>query len=564
MEALVHEVVYLIPTDIGLPARFSAFRSGQEDAIIDAATDERRAQIINMPTGGGKSVTGMGIASLLDARMIYVTASKGLQHQLGNDFASSGLVDIRGANNYRCVAVDRGGEHFGIAPPGTSCADAPCRVGLPCSMKPSQENFGARGCLYYDAVRKARGSKYVVTNYSYLMTANRYMEEDSLGRRDLLVLDEAHSAADELSDFMTTEVTNDELAEFSIGAPPIDDGQAAWADWAIINKGSLESFIDTRGSFDGAGSSRDIRTLRSARKLLSKLETIAEARAWRRGESGDPDVLVPGAASDWIAERTEDGGGAVFSPLWAHRYTEQYLFNRVPRIVLMSATILPRTTHYLGLEEGSYRWHEHKAHFHPERRPVYLLPTASMNKKAGPEVIRALVVKMDQIIRRRPGVNAIVHTHSYEVARQIAAISTHRVITHNRHDVREKVAQFKSRGGVIVSPSLGTGYDFPYRECELQIVMKMPFPYLGSAVIRARAKADKQYMNYLTALRLVQMSGRGMRAADDRCETFILDSNAVWFMAAAGKQGLIPGWFKAALKHITMIPQAPPRVLRAA
>lgn len=110
----------------------------------------------------------------------------------------------------------------------------------------------------------------------------------------------------------------------------------------------------------------------------------------------------------------------------------------------------------------------------------------------------------------------------------------------------------------MVSPSLETGYDFPYRECEFQIVAKVPFLDTRSEVMKARVAQDRQYSNYTTALRLVQMVGRGMRAEDDFCETFVVDDNIQWFMQAA--RAFLPRWFSAAYRRVTA---PPPPVGRA-
>lgn len=59
--------------------------------------------------------------------------------------------------------------------------------------------------------------------------------------------------------------------------------------------------------------------------------------------------------------------------------------------------------------------------------------------------------------------------------------------------------------------------------------------------MKARLANDKQYSNYMTALTLVQMTGRGMRSADDRCETIIVDDNIGWFVGQNANH--FPKWW---------------------
>jgi ATP-dependent DNA helicase DinG len=119
---------------------------------------------------------------------------------------------------------------------------------------------------------------------------------------------------------------------------------------------------------------------------------------------------------------------------------------------------------------------------------------------------------------------------------------------HASRDAQSVVDLFKRMRAprVLVSPSMETGWDFPYDECRYQIIAKVPFVDTRSAVIRARHKSDKKYLNYVVALTLIQMVGRGMRASDDWCETLIIDDNIRWFWAAARE--FFPAWFRAAYK----------------
>jgi alpha-galactosidase len=47
-----------------------------------------------------------------------------------------------------------------------------------------------------------------------------------------------------------------------------------------------------------------------------------------------------------------------------------------------------------------------------------------------------------------------------------------------------------------------------------------------------------------------------MRAADDRCETFIIDEGWMWFRGAA--RSFMPDWFREAIRYSDEVPPAPP------
>ena len=51
---------------------------------------------------------------------------------------------------------------------------------------------------------------------------------------------------------------------------------------------------------------------------------------------------------------------------------------------------------------------------------------------------------------------------------------------------------------------------------------------------------------------LVQASGRGMRAPDDYCETFIVDDSISWFLFKYKE--FAPEWFVNSYKKVRVIP----------
>ena len=78
---------------------------------------------------------------------------------------------------------------------------------------------------------------------------------------------------------------------------------------------------------------------------------------------------------------------------------------------------------------------------------------------------------------------------------------------------------------VIVAYSLEEGVDLPYDNISFQIIFKTPYPFLGDPQVRARKEADKDWYTIETIRKLVQIQGRGMRAEDDSCTNYVLDSS---------------------------------------
>jgi Rad3-related DNA helicase len=125
-----------------------------------------------------------------------------------------------------------------------------------------------------------------------------------------------------------------------------------------------------------------------------------------------------------------------------------------------------------------------------------------------------------------------------------------RIISHDGDNRNEALVQFKNSKLplIMLSPSMERGVDLPGDDCRFVILIKVPFPYLGDAQIKARlyqGKSGRRWYNAITARRLVQATGRGMRSADDYCDTYVLDANFARFYAE--NKSMFPAYWKQAV-----------------
>lgn len=92
------------------------------------------------------------------------------------------------------------------------------------------------------------------------------------------------------------------------------------------------------------------------------------------------------------------------------------------------------------------------------------------------------------------------------------------------------------------------GVDLPGDDCRVQIVCKVPYPYLGNRQIKERTRlpGGQSWYTTQTARTIVQMTGRGVRSADDHAVTYVLDRQfGRWFGDA---KKLLPKWWTDAVK----------------
>ena len=86
----------------------------------------------------------------------------------------------------------------------------------------------------------------------------------------------------------------------------------------------------------------------------------------------------------------------------------------------------------------------------------------------------------------------------------------------------------------------------------------MPFPDTRSAIMKARREEDKDYTMYIAMQELVQMAGRGMRAADDRHEVLLVDDQADWFLQKY--RHFAPEWFMDSYKRVRNVLSPPEKL----
>lgn len=501
------------PIAFGLPSKFGEWRPYQAEAVVSQTETKPRFLVQVCPTGFGKSIVYMTASQLTSGRTIILTSTKGLQSQLIQDFGSmEGVVDIRGRGNYPCRLNTKLNCDLGL-----------CVFGMKCSMR--EEG----GCFYFDQLQKAKHAKVVITNYSYWMSQNEY--SDGLGKFDLMILDEAHSAPDHVLGHV-----NVSFSKKSRENKVLDLGDSLPNDHTMWRLWAEEKLIDAKMNMESAKLGRKEKLYLQLKRLSEKLSRLTSID------------------KSWIWEDSQFS--ITLSPTWPAPFAETILFLGTPRVVLTSATVVSKTARLLGVRKEEMELEEYPHSFPIQNRPLIHLPTVRMNYRIGEMEHRLWTNKVDQIIRDRLGTKGIIHTISYARRNMVLERSrfAEHMLTHERKNTESVVRTFKRSEApcILVSPSMATGWDFPDDECRWQIIIKLPYPDLRGGIMKARSRQDKDYINYIVAQQLIQATGRGVRSSNDYCETFIIDNNITWFLK--GNKHLMVDWFSGAYRVNRTIP----------
>jgi Rad3-related DNA helicase len=266
-------------------------------------------------------------------------------------------------------------------------------------------------------------------------------------------------------------------------------------------------------------------------------------------------ILSSANPSDWVCEETERNEFN-FDPVRPARYAESTLLLQTPRIIIVSATLRPKTLFMLGIGKINYDFFEFESDFDPQRCPIYWIPTMRVDSRSGD--LGQLWARLDQIVAKRQDRKGVIHTISYARQKDVLAksrFSNKMLVNYPGIPATSMVELFRASdaGSILVSPSVATGYDFPGRDCEWQFLCKIPFPDGRTKINKARTQDDPEFGAYQAMQTMVQAFGRGMRSKEDQCECFIPDDHLQWFIPRF--RHLAPNSFYRLFRKVDVLPQ---------
>jgi ATP-dependent DNA helicase DinG len=489
-----------------MPQWFTALRPHQEVAIDEALWAFRqgvRMVLIDAPTGSGKTVIGEVVRQRLGVPALYVCHGLELQDQFVRDFNAPVL---KGRSNYPT-------ERFGWDVTADNCQGARCNL---CTSKTV--------CDYEQAKNAAIAGSPAVLNTTYYLT-----EANGPGRmrgRELVVIDEADTLESELMRWSEFRISRRAAQDLRLTIP------RKGTHWPKIHEwlGEYARRVSKKA--------HDMQALEpaEARKLRSRAEQIY--RHFPAGCDGD----------NWVREYNQTNG-LILKPVRVDGMGRDHLWRHGGKHMLMSATLIGPEfmLRDLGWDED---FHVVKVPmtFPVENRRVYVLPVATMTAK-GKEQGEWVKMKdaIGKLIAKHRGQRILVHTVSYELAgylhdalggiTYVDSASRNRALSEYRN----------TEGAVLFAPSMDRGVDLPGDLCRVQIIAKLPYPYLGDKRVSTRLHTDggQVWYNLQTIRSLVQMTGRGVRSADDWAVTYLLDRQFVTNYHRY--KPLVPDWWHDSL-----------------
>lgn len=518
---------------------FKTVRPEQESAINfiinSLVNDKKRFVICNYATGTGKSAIAVTVSKyfadkvpneLCDPGGYFLTTQKILQEQYIKDFGGSKgtMVSIKSATGYKCKRN-----------PGFSCGDT--RRLLKCGTAPTQTSACKMDCVYMNARDKFIRSTLGITNYSYFLSLTKYTDEIE-NPKQLLILDEAHNLQEEISGFVDIQVTQDLCLKMGFQLPRLTDKETAFKWLCRKFQPAMSAYVKELEN-EMAENEAIASDFTFMDKLLCKLNRSIELYT-------DDNWIMNFIDSDDSAKMRIE-----FKPIDISQYTEDSLFNLGKAIILMSATILDpyKFAEQVGIPSDRFAHMKIESPFAAENKPIIYAPMGRMTMDSIEYTLPKIAKAVQAILKRHPDMKGIIHCRSYKILNYLKDNLIDKRLLFQDDKNREKIMAKHVTSIVptfLVSPSMSEGVDLKDDLSRVQIVCKLPFPYLGDQLIQKRKEKWSWWYNYETAKTLIQMFGRSVRNEEDYAITYILDES--WERFYQMNAYLFPSDFKKQFK----------------
>jgi ATP-dependent DNA helicase DinG len=500
--------------------------------------------MLDLPTGIGKSYLAfLTIDYILKnknkkANFDIITNSKLLQEQYTQDFDS--LSNLWGKNNYQCTMYEdcscKEGKEFSVINK-TKCEECP-----------------------YDQARESYIKSRINLSNFHLFTLLNIYSEDMMEQRhsNILFVDEAHSLESVVSDFISISFSGTILK--SLG---FKNSKAISQTIKSVN--SIEDFVDFSVNFKNQLESTknsmklEIVTKNGKSDISTLMKRFSELESMETKLDNFLDDYEK-RPENWILEYSfndKKEKKIVIQPIWAAPYLEEYIWSKYDYVFLMSGTILNKElfSYINGIPPALAAYYTIDSPFDHNTRPIYYMPVSRMTFKNKEGAFKNYKPFINKIMSKYKNKKGIFHTTTYEIANWMEENfkDNERLLFHTP-DTKDKCLKkhymLEETPTVLVSPSMGTGINLEYDRARFQVLLKIPYPSLGSTKNKRRMQMNKDWYTYLTISSVIQAYGRGIRHYDDQCDFIILDACFSDIMKYSSQW--IPSYMSDALRTVDM------------
>lgn len=437
--------------------------------------DEVNVFVMSLPTGAGKSAIARAIQ--LATKADVVPPSNQLMDQYSDTYPT--VNTLKGKAKYTCHNLK------------LSCSDASLL------SKPETDNMPGHcpDCPYRASRRRAASEPTFFNPHSlfyYHLTA------DKAPNREVLVIDEAHGLYDTIMDMAGASFNSN---RYTLPTSLADVEVEKW----LIKQSKL--LQDLAAGHSKAGDKK---------KAAAAAQDAQRVGMLIIGYKDNPENYAV------YFQQNVGSYSLVMKPVTPPRaIVRKMLVGK--KIVLMSATIMPPDIEEL-LGHKNFLYLDLPSPIPVTSRPVIYSPAKfPMNWKADPaDVVRAIM----DVIEHYPNRNTIIHV-SYGWSERLAPYFKVPIIRNTKENKDEKIAEFKTKGGIFLAAGCSEGLDLPGDQCRLNIIPILHRLNPSDPLVKKRLGLPngETWYAYQTLRTVIQQAGRSTRGLDDWSTTVVLDSS---------------------------------------
>ena len=533
----------------------TAFAAGKKFAVVE------------MPTGGGKSFVAKAAADVVapDGGAYMITAQIPLQDQYARDFPAPQMELLKGRRNYQCnheeatpdMMADKGvckKIKKAILPECVDMMQVPPEIGRGLAMAAASKlalPASAHHCPYWNQLQKCSDSLLTLFNFSSFLFQRRI---GRFQKRALLLLDEGHNIEGELMRYVTVTLTEHALSAINLKIDRDITSKEQFVDW-LREQEVLEKVASELEWLDDDECDLDVDAAEAVKETLMDLQGKLELFL---GYLNQTEWILSTTNAQTYGNKTMRQIEA--KPLFAKSFANDLLFKHADRVIIFSATILnvQLWAKNLGIDMAKVAHITTPCDFPEENRPIHLEFCGNMGRKHFSSEMNPsnptqpkFVAKVKQLLARHKGQRGLIHCHSFALSKVLREeVGSDRFLFQDQFGGNKQAmmdAHAKSPDSVIVAPAMAEGFDFKDGLARFQIIAKVPWPSLNDKLIKERASRSDEFYGWLTALKLVQSTGRIVRSTKDWGYTYIIDGGFSYFFKIHGT--MIPRWIQNAFSR---------------
>lgn len=524
--------------------------------IITNVLNNCKTQVMNAPTGSGKSITAMICAGVLnkyyDKKSYILVSDLSLYEQYVADFVRYGLKwgHLKGKDNYTCActgsSVNTGMCSVNMIPMSKLCNDEEAKsIGYRCVSH----------CKFIQDRKRAISSPVTLMTYQLYLIQRNYvadmMGEEIFPERDFVICDEAHKLNDIVQQQYAPKIPHTiptfikSLEEYATKnkISTVPDIEAVMSDIAaetiIAEKPAdivkqmqryekvLSVYVDLNEQI--RKKTKATQSFSANKKYLNSGNLAREAHC-----KFDDMLKLIEKLGEKVLVKTSNENETIINCTYEGDLVKNYFHDKSGCELMMSATmgnfdVYKTMSGLTDAKKEDYQTINIPSTFDFSKSPIYYSTINQMSYSQKNASLPKIIKQIEEICKKHKDEKGIIQTGNYENVQQLKAKLPVNILKRMIFYTSSKEKDFaiemylKSTNKILCGPTLLEGLNFDGDKCRFAICMKLPYASLADNLVKAKKELYKDWYSADVVAKLEQGIGRLVRYNGDYGVMYILD-----------------------------------------